>query len=215
MVGLSFFILKPILGISQVNLYETGTASCFDQHTDFASKYLILLSNECSNFQAAVGMSYKAVNCLNCYLFSGFVFMLFCCSATLSLKSNLKSTTEVVQESFSQKFIRCWYIGSWGWFQRRKGGNSFTLQIVLCSHDGHCSIAFDTLKTYCLNAEKAVMPLILFWDGVGLSWQLGVWCEDSQMWHRKMQEDSPLSILIQNRGKIQKQIRFLFPQCGK
>lgn len=39
------------------------------------SIYLVLLLNECSHFQAAVGMSCKAVNCLNCYLVSSFSFL--------------------------------------------------------------------------------------------------------------------------------------------
>lgn len=53
--------------------------------------------------------------------------------------------------------------------------------------------------TYCLKAEKAVMSpdSLLGWGGtVPTAGSLG------QMWHGKMQEDSPLSILIQSRGKI-------------
>lgn len=45
-------------------------------------------------------------------------------------------------------------------------GSSTIVQTVLCSHDGHCSGVSD-LKTYCCNAEKAVIPPILSW---GMGW---------------------------------------------
>lgn len=99
MVVLSVFSLKRSLSILQRNLSETDTAPCFDRQILHPNIYLVVLLKECSHLQAAVWMSCKAVNCLNCCLVSGFGFLLFCCSATLGLKSNVG--TEVVQKSFS------------------------------------------------------------------------------------------------------------------
>lgn len=61
------------------------------------SNCLVPVFREGSCFQSALGMS---VTCLKCCLVSGFGFLLFSCSATLNLKSNVE--TEVVQKSFSQ-----------------------------------------------------------------------------------------------------------------
>lgn len=143
-------------------------------------------------------MPCKAGNCLNCYLLLGFAlfFLLFFYLATLSLKRNVEA--EVVQESFSQECFKCWYIVGWGWFRGKKCGTAPLWRLSFVTMMG---IVQRHLTSYCLIAEKVVMPpdSLLGCSKGRLSWQLRVWCENFQMWHGKMQDDSSLSIVIQIR----------------